>query len=534
VSSFGDPDEKAKALACAHTAPFQQDRQLANPDGRIVFGQLEDDAESVPLLATTTECYQGLRTGDANRFIRCFWEPPAGDDGWEFFQTSADEERNGIAGLSYSILWQGGQGELARYAADTREKLHDMHESGNRSWSKSGVAIGQMTLRATRYFGQKYDNSLAVITPLHVPDLPALFTFCRSEQYSEKVREISPGMYITNQSLVKIPFDLSYWQGIAEDLYADGLPRPFSNDPTQWLFSGNPVDSEYPLQVAVVRLLGYRWPRQLGINFPDCDAVELDGLERHEESDGIICLSSLGGEDTAANRLRKLLEDAYGSEWSAVKLAELLSGSPSLELWLRDKFFEEHCALFHDRPFVWHVWDGRKDGFHALVNYHKLAAPGGQGKRTLEKLIYTALGDWISRQRAEVASGIDGADARLAASQHLQSELEKILVGEDPYDIFVRWKPIYQQPIGWEPDLNDGVRLNIRPWLTASLAPHTKPKKGACILRVTPRIPFGKDRGKEPARDKTDFPWFANSPDRNNDIHLSLDEKRAARERRKK
>jgi len=33
--------------------------------------------------------------------------------------------------------------------------------------------------------------------------------------------------------------------------------------------------------------------------------------------------------------------------------------------------------------------------------------------------------------------------------------------GEAPYDILVRWKPLEQQPIGWYPDLNDGVRLNI-------------------------------------------------------------------------
>ena len=147
-----------------------------------------------------------------------------------------------------------------------------------------------------------------------------------------------------------------------------------------------------------------------------------------------------------------------------------VAGRNSLEDWLRDSFFEEHCQLFHQRPFVWHVWDGRKDGFHALVNYHKLAAPNGEGRKTLEKLIYTTLGDWITRQRADVAAGVEGADGRLAAAEHLKGQLEKILQGEKPYDIFVRWKPLDQQPIGWEPDINDGVRLNIRPWLAATLS----------------------------------------------------------------
>jgi hypothetical protein len=257
-----------------------------------------------------------------------------------------------------------------------------------------------------------------------------------------------------------------------------------------------------------------------------------DGLEKHADADGIVCLSSISGEPPAADKLRALLTDAFGPEWSATKLTKLLGNSNSLETWLSDKFFEEHCALFDGRPFVWHIWDGRKDGFHALVNYHKLAGPNDEGRKTLEKLIYTSLGDWISRQKAEVLSGADGAESRLAAALQLQSELEKILRGDPPYDIFIRWKPIHEQAIGWEPDLNDGVRLNMRPWLMAK--PYQANKKDACILRVTPiRLPLGKDRGKEPDRDKSDFPWFAETRDRNNDVHLTLDEKHKARQQKK-
>ena len=43
-----------------------------------------------------------------------------------------------------------------------------------------------------------------------------------------------------------------------------------------------------------------------------------------------------------------------------------------LDDWLRNQFFEQHCKRFHHRPFIWHIWDGRKDGFSCLVNYHKL------------------------------------------------------------------------------------------------------------------------------------------------------------------
>src|SRR5262249_10865985 len=103
---------------------------------------------------------------------------------------------------------------------------------------------------------------------------------------------------------------------------------------------------------------------------------------------------------------------------------------------------------------------------------------------------------------------------------------KKILHGEAPYDVFVRWKPVKEQPIGWEPDLNDGVVVNIRPWITeARIYKAMKPG----ILRICPNIKYTKDRGKEPIRDPKDFPWFKGSTDRIINHHLPLEEKRRAR-----
>ena len=104
------------------------------------------------------------------------------------------------------------------------------------------------------------------------------------------------------------------------------------------------------------------------------------------------------------------------------------------------------CKLFQQRPFIWHVWDGNRGGFSALVNYHNPTRAG------LEKLIYTYLGDRISRQRRAVDFGEEGSDARLAAALGLKSKLEAILQGEPPFDTFVRWKPLSRQAIGLAPD----------------------------------------------------------------------------------
>jgi len=531
------PEDKALATLRGSPAITSQEGQLVNPDAIIVLGA----SLGTKFLHAYANAWQGIATSDLPRFGRVFWEVSAIRDGW-VFQQSVPESTDHFVGRENILFWEDGLGkitEVCQKGATFR---------GQAAWGQMGVVVGQMSsLPVCIYTGEHFSNTVAVLVPYDAALVLPIWEFCRSPEFARLLRRVNPKLNVDNGYISKIPFDLAHWQRVAQEKYPNGLPKPHSDNPTQWLFNGHPKGSDHPLQVAVARLLGYRWPRQTGSSFPDCPALGPDGLEAHADADGIVPLASIAGEASAADRLRALLKDAYGEEWSAAKLKELLGEWDSLEDWLRDGFFAEHCQIFHQRPFVWHIWDGRKDGFHALVNYHKLAAPNGEGRQTLEKLIYTYVGRWIERQQDEVKAGKEGADARLTASRHLKTELEKILQGENPYDIFVRWKPLHQQPIGWEPDINDGVRLNIRPWLQTTLAPVTKPKKGACILRVTPRINYGKDRGKEPHRAKEDFPWFWSWDQRSddfmggdafdgarwNDLHYSLNRKKTARESKK-
>ena len=109
---------------------------------------------------------------------------------------------------------------------------------------------------------------------------------------------------------------------------------------------------------------------------------------------------------------------------------------------------------------------------------------------------YSHLGDWIARQKAAESRNEGGAEARRLAAEDLQDRLKLILAGEPPYDIFVRWKPLEEQLIGWDPDLNNGVRVNIRPFINAG------------VLRKNPRINWKKDRGRELERPQEQYPWF--------------------------
>jgi hypothetical protein len=323
---------------------------------------------------------------------------------------------------------------------------------------------------------------------------------------------------------------------VAKQEYPNGLPRPFSSDPTQWLFNGHPKGSDHPLHVTVARLLGYRWPRQTGSSFPECATLSSDSLEQFTDDEGIVCLPPLNRNQPAAARLRQLLTTALDTfDERALIAAAGLKGSKSktLEEWLRDEFFEQHAKLFHDRAFIWHLWDGRPDGFHALVSYHKL------DHATLQKLTYSHLGDWIRQQDEDAKADKPGAAVRLGAARALQIKLAAILEGEAPLDIFVRWKPVNKQAQGWEPDLNDGVRQNIRPFLLAG----DVGKKGAGVFRTVPLDLKDKDRGSEPRRAKKDYPWFwcekdpGTDPDggnefvgtRWNNVHLTLVRKRQAK-----
>lgn len=531
------PCEKSDALVKRAPSQVQQIKQMQNPDKRIL---LTVDTNKAAQLSTVADFGKGSVSGDGPHYLRMFWEVEhltVGRKPWLNSPSGLHE----WSGREYCILW--GEGD------HNPESEFGFRFHGQRVFGRYGVAIGKAgSLRPTIYSGELFDDNMAVVCPFKQSDLPAIWAYSSSQEFEESLRRLDKKMSITAGTFTKVPFDLAHWQKIAAEKYPHGLPKPFSSDPTQWLFNGHPQGSDQPLQVAMARLLGYRWPRQTGSSFPDCPALGSDGLESFADDDGIVCLHPVNREQPAASRLRTLLATTFGDAWSAGKERELLAAAGmkkgSLEDWLSDGFFEQHCALFHQRPFIWHIWDGRQDGFNALVNYHRLSAPNGEGHRLLEKMIYTYLGDWITRQRQDQQQGVEGADARLAAALHLQSELKLILAGEPSYDLFVRWKPLHEQAIGWDPDINDGVRMNIRPFMTAR--PLNAKAKNASILRVTPKIKWDKDRGKEPERSKEDYPWFwgwdekakdftggkALDGNRWNDLHYTNAHKQSARTRR--
>lgn len=534
VASAATAQSKADALRVAPLQHIEQAKQLENPDARVGLEGTSD----ISLLNKYAEGLVGLQTSDDPMFLMAFWETECMDHAiWEYLQGTPSIFST-YAGQSWVVRWEQGKGLLLSLPTAYPTK-------GLKALGKPGIAIQRMRqVFPYLYSQERFHQNIATIIPHNPAHLPAIWCFCSSPEYNEAVRQIDQSLKVTNATLVKVPFELERWQKVADENYPHGLPRPYSDDPTQWIFHGHPCGSviwdestkrtvDGPLrtdagvlQVAVARLLGYRWPAELDTGMELADeqrdwVKRCDALLSFADADGIVCLPPVRGEAAASERLLNLLAAAYGDAWSNDILAALLADAghagKTLETWLREKFFAQHCKLFQNRPFIWHIWDGLRDGFAALVNYHKL------DHKNLETLIYTYLGDWIVRQKQDLDSGIDGAQERLDAAEVLKKRLELILAGEAPYDIFVRWKPLDQQPLGWEPDLDDGVRLNIRPFLSVP----DVGKKGAGILRDKPNINWNKDRGK----DVEASPWYhLFKGDRINDHHLTLAEKQAARE----
>ena len=488
-----------------------QENQLNNPDSRISLLPLG----TTQLLEIHAFSGEGSSTGDGERYLKYHWEV-MNTKTWHPYLTPASGSEP-WGGREMVMRWNAGKGDLA---VNPQARIQNTS-----MWNSEGILVGRVRGISTTVFdGGAFSKGAVLVCPRKEENLSKIYSFLSSERYESQVRALDPRVSASTSVLTKVGFDI--------DKVVDGdLPEKFTLDPRQSIFHGFPPESTDPLEVAICILLGFQWSEygagKIGFSRKHLNCLErLEGLGCFIDDDGIVCLPAVRGEKAAHHRLEELLQAAYGGAWSAQIRNQLLESigckNKTLDDWLYEKFFEQHCKLYQNRPFIWHIWDGLKDGFSALVNYHQL------DKKNLERLIYTYLDDWIRTQSHQQAEGVDGAAVRLVAANNLKQRLDLILEGEAPYDIFVRWKPIEEQAIGWNPDLNDGVRLNIRPFLNVP----DVGKKGAGILRAKPNIHWKKDRGK----DVVSAPWFklgseygGKEGDRINDHHLTLAEKQAAK-----
>ncbi len=202
--------------------------------------------------------------------------------------------------------------------------------------------------------------------------------------------------------------------------------------------------------------------------------------------DGIVPFNAVNGEprlvELVWHELAELFPDRDASQVEVEIVNELnqtVKGyrrCASLDAWMDNAFFEYHCGLYKNRPIFWHIASAQgtaRSAFGALVHYHHF------DKNRLAKLRAAYLRDAIEEFRREAGlADKAGAtadrlewQAKLEEAQALDMKLQAIQEGhhegaeggERDYRILTPWKAAEERPKGWDPDLDDGVKVNIEP-----------------------------------------------------------------------
>ena len=249
---------------------------------------------------------------------------------------------------------------------------------------------------------------------------------------------------------------------LLEELRAEGVVSPPLRK----------AELEEYLDVTLVRMLGYRWPEQDAYEAEHGPILDPDLMD----ADGIIPLVPCGDERTAEQRVTDRLVRAFGEDGAEAFLRDVRKYlKRDLGAWIAKDFFKVHTKRFKNRPIAWHL-RSPEGHFEALVLYHRLS------RETLAKLRVTYAGDRLARLRADQTRARERKDDRAVSDLQLaiedveafRSTLEAIERGSElKHRIRCRWKNETEsgRPGPYAPDIDDGVKVNIRPFQESGLLP---------------------------------------------------------------
>ena len=204
------------------------------------------------------------------------------------------------------------------------------------------------------------------------------------------------------------------------------------------------------------------------------------------DADGIVPFMAISGEMALLERVHQELAALFpGHDVNQVEveitneLKRKVKGykrTNSIREWLEDVFFDYHVALYKHRPIIWHISskpDRGEAAFAALIHYHKF------DKDRMAKLRSSYLREALNvfRREAGLATQAGRTNDRLewqtrveeaeALDQRLQwvqeGQHEGAEGGDRDFRILTPWKSAEERPQGWDPDLDDGVKVNIEP-----------------------------------------------------------------------
>jgi hypothetical protein len=200
------------------------------------------------------------------------------------------------------------------------------------------------------------------------------------------------------------------------------------------------------------------------------------------DEDGVVPFLHVSGEasllDRVSAELAKLFPTRDVNEVEVEIVNELkrkvkgYDRTESIREWLEDVYFAYHATTHKNRPIFLHISSKQGKGsaaFSALVNYHVF------DKDRIAKLrgVYLREALGIFRREAALAGQTGRSDDRLEwqakveeaeeFDRRLQRVQEGFHHGTEDYRILTPWKTEKERPKGWDPDINDGVKVNIEP-----------------------------------------------------------------------
>ena len=204
------------------------------------------------------------------------------------------------------------------------------------------------------------------------------------------------------------------------------------------------------------------------------------------DEDGVIPFAPLSGETGLLDRVHQELAVLFPEQnvnQVEVEIANELKrkvkgykSAASIGEWLENAYFEYHAAFYKKRPVIWHISSSQGSApfaFGVLCHYRQFDA------NRMAKLRSSYLRDAIETFRREAAlagrerRAEDHIDlqARLEEAQALDRKLQAVQEGhhdgpeggDRDYRILTPWKSAEKRPAGWDPDIDDGVKVNIAP-----------------------------------------------------------------------
>ena len=210
------------------------------------------------------------------------------------------------------------------------------------------------------------------------------------------------------------------------------------------------------------------------------------------DEDGIVPFAPVAGDASLSDRVHSELESmlpaldiGHVEAEIANELRTSVKGyrrTSGITEWLDNAFFQFHCSMYKNRPIFWHIASSQGTSacaFSALVHYHRfdkdrMAQLRGQYLRgamdTFRREAALADKDRRTDARQDWQARLEEAQDLDRRLQHVQEGYHDGLDGGDTdYRILTPWKAQENRPIGWNPDFDDGVKVNIGPMQKAGV-----------------------------------------------------------------